>query len=272
MGSEGSLTVVGTGIQLGQMSLEAVSHLREADEVFYLTTDPVTSDYIEGLNEGSRSLHGLYSPGKERLATYLEMAERILDPVRAGRTVCAAFYGHPGVFVLPSHVAVRRARGEGYVARMLPSVSAEDCLFSDLGVDPGALGCQSFEATDFVVNHREYDPTSHLVVWQIGVIGDIGYREEYSLEGVGLLVSELTGRYPHDHTVVIYEAARYSICEPRIDRVPLAELGSAEITPISTLYVPPCEARRPDAVVLERLGIPASYVQEKEDALLAGRS
>jgi hypothetical protein len=34
---------------------------------------------------------------------------------------------------------------------MLPAVSAEDCLFADLGVDPGAAGCQSHEAADFLI-------------------------------------------------------------------------------------------------------------------------
>ena len=66
------------------------------------------------------------------------MAEAILEPVRAGKRVCAAFYGHPGVFVLPSHDAISRARAEGFEATMLPGVSAEDCLVADLGVDPAA--------------------------------------------------------------------------------------------------------------------------------------
>jgi len=35
---------------------------------------------------------------------------------------------------------------------MLPGISAEDCLFADIGVDPGIYGCQSFEATDLFVN------------------------------------------------------------------------------------------------------------------------
>ena len=67
---------------------------------------------------------------------YARIVGDILDAVRGGASVCAAFYGHPGIFVTPSHDAVRRARAEGYPARMLPAVSAVDCLFADLGVDP----------------------------------------------------------------------------------------------------------------------------------------
>ena len=49
-----------------------------------------------------------------------EMVEEILAAVREGKRVCAVFYGHPGVYVKPSHEAVRRARKEGFEARMLP--------------------------------------------------------------------------------------------------------------------------------------------------------
>jgi hypothetical protein len=43
---------------------------------------------------------------------------------------------------------------------MLPAISAEDCLFADLGVDPADHGCPSYEATDFLVHgaaHRSCD-------------------------------------------------------------------------------------------------------------------
>ena len=99
------------------------------------------------------------------------MAEAILEPVRAGKRVCAAFYGHPGVFVLPSHEAIARARAEGFDATMLPGVSAEDCLVADLGVDPARNGLQSYEAGDFLRRRPAIEPTTALVLWQIGVVG-----------------------------------------------------------------------------------------------------
>ena len=99
------------------------------------------------------------------------MTEAILEPVRAGKRVCAAFYGHPGVFVLPSHEAVSRARAEGFDASMQPGVSAEDCLVADLGVDPGVNGLQSYEAGDFLRRRPATEPTTALVLWQIGVVG-----------------------------------------------------------------------------------------------------
>jgi Tetrapyrrole (Corrin/Porphyrin) Methylases len=79
------------------------------------------------------------------------MVNRIIKYVKRDLRVCAVFYGHPGVFCTPSHESIRIARKLGYRATMLPAISAEDCLFADLGVDPGKHGCQSFEATDFLV-------------------------------------------------------------------------------------------------------------------------
>jgi hypothetical protein len=42
----------------------------------------------------SRSLSGLYGPGKPRAETYKEMVDALLAPVRAALDVCAVFYGH----------------------------------------------------------------------------------------------------------------------------------------------------------------------------------
>src|SRR5919197_1068481 len=102
-----------------------------ADELFYVASDPVASDWLEVLHPNAHSLNPLYRIGEPRIDTYEAMVDTILSSVRQGRRVCAAFYGHPGVFVYPSHEAIRQARDEGFEARMLPAVSAEDCLFAD---------------------------------------------------------------------------------------------------------------------------------------------
>jgi uncharacterized protein YabN with tetrapyrrole methylase and pyrophosphatase domain len=241
----GSLVVVGTGYSVGgQMTAEARAHIESADRFFHLTGDPVTRRWIAGLHPRAESLTDSYAPGKDRAATYREIVERILAPVRRGESVCAAFYGHPGVGALPGHAAVRQARAEGFAARMLPGVSAEDCLFADLGLDPLAAGCQTFEATHFLLRRRRPDPTVPLILWQIGVIGITDYRSEalWSREGLALLAEALQAWYPADHECVVYEAAMLPVCEPKILRVPLCALPAAAVTTASTLYVPPASS------------------------------
>src|SRR5262245_31948317 len=130
----GSLTIVGTGIRLSQLSTEARACIEAADKLLFLACDAVTCSWLTQVNPGAESLHVHYGPGKPRGTSYAEMVERILAFVREGLKVCVALYGHPGVFAYPGHEAVRRARSEGYAARMVPGISAEDCLFADLGI------------------------------------------------------------------------------------------------------------------------------------------
>src|SRR5436190_18899857 len=131
----GSLTVVGTGFLVaGQVTPESLSALQSADRVFYLVAEPAARRWLQDLRPDAGSLRDSFWEGRPRQPAYDEIVERLLAPVREGLQVCAAFYGHPGVFVYSSHAAVRRAREEGHEARMLAGVSAEDCLFADLEI------------------------------------------------------------------------------------------------------------------------------------------
>ena len=254
--AHGSLIVVGTGIRtVGQLTTESIAWMRIADKLLYLVSDPIATDLILRLNpDGAESVQGFYAEGKSRRQTYVEMVEHILTRVRGGYTTCVACYGHPGVFANPTHEAVRRAKDEGFAAKMLPGISAEDCLFADLGVDPGQHGCQSYEATDFLINRRVIDPTSSVILWQIGGLGDATFkRERYNLSGLPLLVDRLCGIYPADHVVCLYEAAVLFGCQPVIVHLPIRDLATADLSPITTVYIPPARASTPDWSLYFRL-------------------
>jgi hypothetical protein len=224
------------------MTLEARATIAAADELLYLVPDPVFAAWLEQLNPRARSLHPLYRPGEPRTRIYEAIVDEIVARVRAGADVCAAFYGHAGVFAFPSHEAIRRVRAEGRPARMLPGVSAEDCLFADLGVDPGAHGCQSYEATTFLLERRPVDTAAALLLWQISAIGEREYSPEPGFGGLDELVARLREHYPASHEVVVYEASPYPVSGPFVARTPLAELRAELVTPLSTLYVPPLDA------------------------------
>lgn len=252
----GRLFVVGTGITAGQMTIESQNACSSADLLLCLVADPLTAHYLRSLNSNVESLQSSYQHGEPRLDAYADMVNRILEPVRAGLTVCAAFYGHPGVFAFPSHESIRIARAEGYPARMLPGVSAEDCLFADLGLDPSMSGCQSFEATDFLIHNRTFDPTSSLIIWQISVIGDLSFNSSgYSAGGLAVLTERLLQSYDESHQVILYEAAHSPLAESRMERVALGDLPDARVNAITTMYVPPYRSAQPDQAVLDRLGV-----------------
>jgi uncharacterized protein YabN with tetrapyrrole methylase and pyrophosphatase domain len=237
----GSLVIVGTGIKIAnQCTIEARYQIETADVVFEVVGDQLARNFIRSLNANVVTLQHLYGGDRSRRETYDAMVETILEAVRTGKRVCAAFYGHPGVYVYPSHECIRQARAEGYAAEMLPAVSADACIFADLGFDPGWLGCQSFEATDFVINARKFDPTAMLILWQIALVGDRTLRVfESDPRRIAVLAEVLMEDYPPEHLVTVYCAATLPIGEAQLQTLPLSRLAEATITQESTLVVPP---------------------------------
>ena len=250
--TRGSLTIVGTGIAAGShLTAETRAALEGADEVLYLVTEPLTAAMVEGLNANCRSLIHCYREGLPRSEIYRAMAAEIVAAVRGGKQVCVAFYGHPAIFVRPAHEAIRLARDEGILARMLPAVSALDCLFADAGIDPADAGLVSYEATEFLLYARQPDVSAGLVLWQLHLIGQERWGEPG--KGLGVLADYLGRWYPTAHETIVYEASPFPIAAATIDRVPLAELAAHEPAPQSSLYVPPAREPEIDPEMASRL-------------------
>tara|TARA_R110002153_G_scaffold116833_1_gene260622 strand:- start:14924 stop:15742 length:819 start_codon:yes stop_codon:yes gene_type:complete len=238
----GSLVVVGTGISVaGQMTLLAQSYIENADIVFMGISNKIGENVVKKLNPNTVQLDDLYQAGKSRAITYQQMTDRIVDAVKAGQKVCAAFYGHPGVFVNPSHGAIKKVQELGLRAEMLPGISAEDCLIADLGIDPAHYGCQSYEATQFLFRDYKLDPHMTQIIWQIGLAGEasLGVLDaDHCKAGLELYQEILMKMYPAEHEIILYEAATLPLYGPRIERFPLYELTNCLPTLISTLVVP----------------------------------
>lgn len=259
----GSLVAVGTGIRaVGQLTVEAIACMRTADKLLYCVGDPIAEHIVKSMNEnGSESLFHFYGENKPRSETYEQMIQRMLECVREGLVTCVALYGHPGVFAWPAHEAIRRARAEGYEAKMLPAVSAEDCLFADCGIDPAMTGCQSYEATDFMLNGRIIDTSSTVILWQIGVLGDWAFKSgAYDTSSMPLLLERLRLYYPAEHQAIVYEAAVYPGCPPTIRQIPLFSLPWSGVTAMSTLCIPPARGPAGDPAMYSRL---AQYSQPR---------
>lgn len=232
----------------------ARSYIEKSDVVFTVMPDGVMELWLAKMHPDVRSLQRYYREGKSRLRSYRQMVAAMLREVRAGKRVCGAFYGHPGVFTWPTHKAIEVAREEGYRAHMEPGVSAADCLYADLGIDPGKYGCQHFEASQLMFYRRHIDTAAYLILWQVGVAGDRSLRR-FSTGAAHrrLLVEVLTRDYEPAHEVTLYEAAALPTSRPRIVRLPLEALPEAACDMHSTLVVPPASALEPDEEMRERL-------------------
>ncbi|KAK5994758.1 hypothetical protein PT974_03141 [Cladobotryum mycophilum] len=243
--AQGSLTIVGSGIRsIAQFTLEAISYIEAADKVFYAVSDPSTEGFIVDKNKNAVDLFKYYDNNKIRANTYIQMAEVMLQAVRAGHNVVGVFYGHAGNFVTPSRRALTIARNEGHSARMLPAISAEDCLFADLLIDPSYPGSQTVEATDLVIRGRPLVTTSHVIIYQPGIVGQFSF----SFGGIKndkfqTLALRLQTEYGPNHPIVNYKAAISPLGQPTIQRYTIADLFKDEtkrtIDATSTFYIPP---------------------------------
>lgn len=253
--SSGSLICVGVGMTLGaHLTPICRSHIEKAEQVFLLASHGLVEQWIASLNPQYESLQEHYSEHISRRDSYDSMTNAIFKDVAQGKRVVAAFYGHPGVFACVAHKAIAKVKAIGLPAHMEAGISAEDCLYADLNIDPGKTGCIHYETSQFMFYQRSIDTAAHLVLWQVSQSGDKSYKmQSQNSDYLQLLVSLLEEHYPLNHEVILYEAKVLPTDYLRIDRIALSDLPSASLTMATTLVIPPCSELKENTVVLEQL-------------------
>jgi precorrin-2 methylase len=241
---QGRLVIVGTGIKaISHMTLETLSHIRRADIVFYHASNGITASQIHELNANAVDLFEYYGEGKKRKITYVQMAELMLRQVRLGLTVVGVFYGHPGYFVSPARRALAIASMEGYETALLPGVSAPDCMFSDLRVDPGVFGCQILMASRILQEDAIIAITGHVVLLQVAAVGDRTFSfSGYKNATLEPFFERLIEIYGEQQESVYYIAAIFPAFEPEIAVRKLLDYRDPEVRQAvksSMLYLPP---------------------------------
>ena len=253
---QGSLVCVGVGMKLGaHISPIAKSHIEQADVVFCLVSDGLVELWIKEMSSEFISLQPFYKCHKNRMLCYQSMVDVIVEKVSTGMKVVGAFYGHPGVFACVPHLAIEESRLLGFSAYMEPGISADDCLYADLGIDPGAYGCSQFETSQFMFYQRKIDLGAYLILWQVAVAGDTTVSKyETGMRHRRVLIELLQHHgYNLNHQVILYESPTLAINQPRIEHIPLSELVHAEFNQQTTLVIPPFEKLLRNDAVLSRL-------------------
>lgn len=252
-----SLTVVGCGIKFfAHLTTEAIAYIQHSDIVLYLVNDPVLKSWLKKQNKNTEPLDFLYGSFPFRMEAYEHITNYVLEHLYQKKHVCFALYGHPSVFSKPGLAAVKQAQEQGYIAKILPAISAEACLFADLLIDPGSSGCQSFEATDFLIHQRQFSTYSHLILWQIDAVGIIDQESTNNKKtGILLLLDYLKYFYHLEDEIILYEAAQYPGFEPKIIRIQLQHLPDIQLSTLSTLYIPPRKKAPGNQKILSILGL-----------------
>jgi hypothetical protein len=246
----GNLVVVGSGIHVGHITLEAQGWIRNADKVLYCVADPVTERWIKknARDPEPEDLMSYYPKDPETDPptpdTFAMMASRIVHWVNAGSNVCAVFYGHPSIIVHPARMVTAWACRYGVNVRMIPGISALDCLLADRNINPGDTGLQMFEAGDFLdrlkagqdMRRPTLDPYCHVVFWQIGLLPSKGYTLQDLYKALAPYYDKpaTQGIFHYQRPqlpIFSYFAPAQSLC--------LANLPSLPTTGASMLYIPP---------------------------------
>lgn len=251
-----SLVVVGTGIKfLSQLTHEASIYIKKSEKILYLVNDQIFKHWITEINPNNESLDNLYFAFEHRNDSYAAIANYIVSQLDVVKDLCVVMYGHPTFFANPALEAAKIAYKNGHDVMVLPGVSSQDCLYADLMIDPGTSGCQSFDATDFLIYQRKFDPNCHLILYQPDVIGDIGHSGVDKFKGLSVLQEYLLEFYPKDHEIISYEAAVFPAMESVILKSNLINLANIDFSPISTLYVRPLNRAITNKEYLKKLGL-----------------
>ncbi|AOU05315.1 SAM-dependent methyltransferase [Legionella pneumophila] len=233
------LIVVGSGIKsISHLTEETKRVIQNADKVLYLVNEDNLKQWIQREAKRSESLDSIYFSSEKRIEAYQALTNYIIEEYKKVSILCVIFYGHPTFFADSALNAVRKIKKDGGEAIILPAISAQDCLFSDLEIDPGDQGCFSIEATELVLFQRQIDIHSHLILWQVANFGRIDGKKSSKLS---ILKDYLSDYYSKEYTICLYEAPSLPTHKPRIEWIKLSNLDESNIEPITTVYVPPSE-------------------------------
>ncbi|KTD05863.1 tetrapyrrole methylase [Legionella gratiana] len=231
------LIVVGSGIKsISHLTEETKQVIQSADKVLYLVNEDNLKQWIQREAKNSESLDSIYFSSEKRIEAYQLLTNHIIEEYKKVSILCVVFYGHPAVFADSALNAVIQIKKNGGDAIILPAVSAQDCLFSDLKIDPGNHGCFSIEATELVLFERHIDIHSHLILWQVANFGRTDGKKSNKLS---ILKDYLCEYFSKEYTICLYEAPSLPTQQPRIEWITLSYLDKSLINPITTVYVPP---------------------------------
>jgi len=239
--------IVGVGIRKAdQITREVEAAIRNSVEVFHVAPKNQVDKYLKKLCPRVRDLLPLYREGVNRLETYDQMSAMVLESALKHGPVTFASYGHPLVYVYPSYQIITVATLLGLSVKVLPGISALDCILIDLGLDPAYSGLQMYEATELLVRRRPLQNDVPCLIWQVGSTETAYYtRQETTAQQLKGLQRHLLKFYPPTHGATAVFSSPLPGVSSTLWRFRLMELTKyhAFLHQGMTLFIPPVEVR-----------------------------
>jgi uncharacterized protein YabN with tetrapyrrole methylase and pyrophosphatase domain len=273
--------IVGLGIvNVRQITHEVDEALRRSREVLLVAQSFGMIEYLNQFCSNVTDLSVAYHEGDNRMNAYNMMTAKVIEASLDHPPVTFALYGHPLVFAWPPFQILRMAPLFNLRVKILPGISAMDCLFIDLKLDP-AGGLQIYEATDILLRQRPLQPDVACLIWQIGAVETQLYSMATSKpERFKRIKNYLLKYYPLEHKVIAVYSSSFPLVPSLLTEFALRdfEAYSQEIHPGATLYIPPLrppslvddELFKETASVLhlqEIVDFPAIHSSQKEETL-----
>lgn len=255
--------IVGLGIRSRDHATRELERaLSSCNEVLFVDNGVATGAWLAHLCPRVTPLYGAsYVERAARGDAYVQMAARVVDAALDHGPVAFGMQGHPLVYSAAPFLIRDAASLLDLTVEVLPGVSALDCLFADLWLDPALEGLQMLEATDLLLRRRPIVPDIPLLLWQVGNVESRLHTSRRSHpDRFERLRAYLLETYPPDHPVLVYFASTHPLVPPQRTTIPLSELGEDPdaLHPGVTLLLPAIGPRPiADAALLRDLDDPA---------------
>lgn len=250
--NEATLTILGLGPGDPALLTEAAStHLRGLERLILRTTiHPTVASLPAHLQ--IESFDVLYEQAGSFEEIYEQIAERLLQRVRAGESVTYAVPGHPLVAEATTRRLLAVAKAERLPTRIIAGLSFIEPVCEMLGLDPFEHGLQLLDALELIPPHDA--PWNGDDAW-IDTQGGEGYEppvvpfplvptrpallsQVYNRRIASEVKLTLQQRYPDSHSVTIVWSAG-SLDDSRTRTVPLSELDhQSELDHLTSVYLP----------------------------------
>jgi len=235
--------ILGLGIlNVEHMTRETERVLRRCREVLYVDTGVATQAFLEGVCPRVTALYETsYEENGPRLNAYHRMAARVVNAAMDHAPVAFAMHGHPIVGVYAPFLIRDMARLLNLEVQVLPGISAMDCLFAELMVDPCVAGMQMYEATDLLLRRRTLHADVPALIWQIGSVETRLHTTRISKpERFERLRAYLLQFYPPQHPVSAFYSTPHPLMPSTVLAFALEDMcGHAHLLHAGfTLFVP----------------------------------
>jgi hypothetical protein len=237
------ISIVGLGVlNIDQITYETERAIRASNEVLYVDSGVATRAFLQKLCPKVTSLYEeSYSESACRLGSYDHMAVAVVDAALDHPPVTFAMMGHPIVGAEAPFLIHEMAHLLGLDVVTLPGISAMDCMFAELMIDPCMDGLQMYEATDLLLRRHPLLPEVPALIWQIGVVETRLHTLRRSKPArFERFLAYAMQFYAPDHQVIASFASQHPLMRSQNLQFPIAEIGhyAEQLHAGFTLYIP----------------------------------